>query len=115
MIARLHRSPHGLYNSLFRTSTLWLGKDRMMSIQPTDAVALSRGPAPATLPGAFAFGRGTIRGELFGPEGLRAWAAEIARASTRVAFTSGRTLLDNIARDSRILREAHRQIAAAPT
>src|SRR5437867_2908579 len=64
-------------------------------------------------PGSYVGDRGPIRSELLGPDRLQARAAEIARASARVAFASGRQLLDHIERDSRVLRAARRQLAAA--
>ena len=63
--------------------------------------------------GPYALSRGPIRGELLGPDHLRARAGEIARASAAKTSNSGRELFDHIDRDARILRTAYEQIAAA--
>src|SRR5215213_1882868 len=68
---------------------------------------------PAAGVAAFVLGREPIRAELFGPDQLRLRAAEVAAASTAVDYRSGRRLLDQIDRDARILRNTHREIAAA--
>ncbi len=70
-------------------------------------------PPPAGQPGGYVLGRGPIRGELLGPDRLRARALEIAAASPAKPSRSGRELLAHIDRDNRILRAAHEQIAAA--
>lgn len=67
---------------------------------------------PASL-GTATVSRGPIRSELLGPERLEARAREIARASSRVAFTEDRLLLERFERDSRSLHASHRIIAQA--
>jgi cyclic beta-1,2-glucan synthetase len=62
--------------------------------------------------GTFAVCRDPIRGELLGPDRLRAHAAEVARTSADASLRPPRKadLLDQINHDTRALREAHRQI-----
>lgn len=85
-----------------------------MSTRPSaEAPGLSKPPSADNSPSQYVFGRDPIRAELFGPERLEAWAAEVAATSKVVNFASGRKLLDNIERDSQSLRDAHHRIASA--
>src|SRR5215207_9937059 len=61
----------------------------------------------------FILSREPIRAALFGPDQLRERAGDVAHAAKGVAYRSGRHLPDQVDRDARVLRAAHRQIAAA--
>jgi cyclic beta-1,2-glucan synthetase len=67
---------------------------------------------PSSL-GTATVSRGPIRSELLGPERLESRARQIARASTRVAFSEDRLLLERFERDSKSLYASHRIIAQA--